>query len=88
MNRKIFCLALCALLLALCSSVEAQQTKKFFKIGVLFIGGRDQTSFRGVQAGFARAWIYGEDKNITFEYRYAEGKEDQLPGLAAEFGSP
>ena len=51
MNRKIFCLALCAMLLALCSSVEAQQTKKFFKIGVLFIGGRDQPHFEAFKQG-------------------------------------
>jgi putative tryptophan/tyrosine transport system substrate-binding protein len=36
MNRKIFCLALCALLLALCVSAEAQQLKKVPRIGFLF----------------------------------------------------
>ena len=54
-----------AMLLALCSPVEAQQPKKFFRIGVLFIGGRNQPHYRR-QARLARSWI-------------SEGKK--LPGV-------
>jgi putative ABC transport system substrate-binding protein len=27
---------------------------------------------------------YGEDRNVQFEYRWAEGKDDRLPAMAAE----
>jgi hypothetical protein len=35
MNKKISCLALCAMLFALCGSVEAQEPKKVPRIGFL-----------------------------------------------------
>jgi putative ABC transport system substrate-binding protein len=40
----------------------------------------EQESLRHALAGFG--YVAGQD--ITMEYRYAEGKEDQLPALAAE----
>ena len=49
---------------------------------MLFIGGRDQPHLEAFKQGLRELDIGG--KNITFEYRYAEGKEDRLPGLAAE----
>ena len=39
---------------------------------------------RGVQAGSARAWLSWRGKNIVIEWRYADGKLDRLPALAAE----
>src|SRR5262245_10044190 len=41
------------------------------------------TPHRGISTGSARAWLRG-GKNIFIEYRYAEGKLDRLPALAAE----
>ena len=42
---------LSASLLALCSSAEAQQTAKAHKIGILFIGGRDQPHLETFKQG-------------------------------------
>jgi len=38
MRKNVICLALCAMLFALCSSAEAQQVEKIPKIGFLFEG--------------------------------------------------
>jgi ABC-type uncharacterized transport system substrate-binding protein len=82
-SKKVFCLALGALLVALCSVAEAQQLAKIPRIGVLFIGGRNQPHLEAFKQGL-RERGYTEGKNIILEYRYAEGKEDRLPLLAAE----
>jgi putative tryptophan/tyrosine transport system substrate-binding protein len=85
MKKKITFLALCAMLFALCSSAAAQQLGKVPRIGFL-----DASNASGM-AGFLEAfrqelsklgWIEG--KNLTIEYRFAEGKGERLPELAAE----
>ena len=85
MMRKITVLALSAMLVVLSVPVEAQQTRKIFRIGYL-----DNSTAAGI-AVFLEAfrqelsklgWIEG--KNITIEYRFAEQKNDRLPELAAE----
>jgi putative tryptophan/tyrosine transport system substrate-binding protein len=80
---KIFCLALCALVFVVSSPAHAQQAGKVPRIGVLFIGGQNQPHLEAFKQGL-RERGYTEGKNIVFEYRYAEGREDRLPELAAE----
>src|SRR5262249_36148997 len=80
---KIFVLALSAVLFALCFSAEGQQKGKVPRIGILFIGGRNQPHLEAFKQGL-RERGYMEGENITFDYRYADGKEDRLPVLAAE----
>ena len=85
MNQKIIALALCAMLFALCVPVQAQQTGKISRIGILDVSTASGSAvlleaFR--QEMGKLGWIEG--KNITFEYRFAEGKFDPLPGLAAD----
>src|SRR5262245_28636972 len=85
MKRKITVLALCALLPALCASAEAQQTGKVFRIGLLdpTTASGSAVSWEALRQELSKlGWIEG--KNIAIEYRYAEGKVERLPELAAE----
>ncbi|MBI2359120.1 MAG: ABC transporter substrate-binding protein, partial [Deltaproteobacteria bacterium] len=84
--KKIFIhLALCAMLFALCSSAEAQQPARILRIGILLAPSASFNSAR-VEAFRQRLREVGyvEGKNIVIEYRYAEGKLERLPDLAAE----
>jgi putative ABC transport system substrate-binding protein len=85
-TKKLILLALCSLLLAPCSAVEAQQTGTIFRIGYLD-GGNAAGSAVLVDAFLQEltklGWIEG--KNITIEYRFAENKgSEHLLELAAE----
>jgi ABC-type uncharacterized transport system substrate-binding protein len=85
MKKQILALSFGAVLLALCSSAMAQQPKKVPRIGFLL------ATFASVQESRLEAFRQGlrdlgyiEGQNITIEYRWAEGKLDRLPDLAAE----
>jgi ABC-type uncharacterized transport system substrate-binding protein len=85
MNQKIIALALCAMLFALCVPVHAQQAGKIFRIG--FLDPSNASGSTVLVEAFRQelnklGWIEG--KNITFEYRFAEQKNERLPELAAE----
>ena len=85
MTRKITVLTLCAMLFALCFPAEAQQPKKVPRIGYLSAQDPARESARSEPIRLAlRELGYIEGQNIAFEYRYAEGKRDRLPELAAE----
>ena len=87
MTNRIKVLTLCALLLALCFSAEAQQAKKVFRSGFL-----DASTASGIavlvetfqQELTKLGWIEG--KNITIEYRFAQQKPERAPELAADLG--
>ena len=84
-KRKFFAFALCATLFAFCASALAQQPKKVFQIGYLSADDAASESSRAEPIRQAlRDLGYIEGQNIAIEYRYAEGKRDRLPGLAAE----
>jgi putative ABC transport system substrate-binding protein len=85
MKKKISCVALGALLFALCSPAEAQQPGKIFRIGFLAVSTAAGNAalletFRQEMGKFG--WIEG--KNISFEYRYGGQKAERLPELAKE----
>ena len=87
MKTKIFYVALGAVLCVFGVRVEAQQSGKIPRIGFLTTGAasdpRNALSLDTLRQGL-RELGYVEGKNINFEYRYAEGKFEQLPSLAEE----
>jgi putative tryptophan/tyrosine transport system substrate-binding protein len=84
MKKKTTGPTLCALLFALCTIAEAQPTK-VPRIGYLSSASPSAGASR-IQAFHQglRELGYVEGKNVVIEYRYAEGKLDRLPALAAE----
>lgn len=85
MKKKVFCLALCALLLALSFAADAQQPKKVARICHL---GATSASNTLINVKPFRERLreigYVEGQNLTIEFRDAEGKIERLPALAAE----
>src|SRR5690242_12293382 len=83
MNRIIL-LVFCTMLFALCFAASAQQPKKVPRIGYLSPLSRasDTRAERFRMALGELGYIGGQ--NIAVEYRYAEGKNDRQPELAAE----
>ncbi len=86
MTKKIIFLALCSLLLAPCSAVEAQQPKNVPRIGYVSGLGNSETPGRRVEAFRQGLRDLGhiEGKNILVEYRYLDGKDGLTPSLVAE----
>jgi putative ABC transport system substrate-binding protein len=85
MTKRLILLALCSLLLAPCSSTQAQQSTKISRIGYLALVDPAGESLRAKaiqQALHERGYIEGQ--NIVTEYRYADGKQGRAPELAAE----
>ena len=76
----VFTLALGILSAPLAS--DAQQPTKVPRIGVLW-SGSDDPVLEAFRQGL-RDLGYVEGQNIVIEYRYARGKDDLLPDLAAE----
>jgi putative ABC transport system substrate-binding protein len=84
-RKRVVRLALSTLLLTLSFRAEAQQPEKVFRIGVLVAPSASYISYR---VGAFRQRLselgYVEGKNVVTDFRYAEGKVDRLPALAAE----
>ena len=85
MTKKIIFLALCSLLLAPGFAAGAQQPEKVFRIG--FLDGSTASGMAVLIDAFREelsklGWTEG--KNFTIEYRFAEGRNDRIPELAAD----
>ena len=84
MNKKIVWLVT-LFLLAAGTFAQAQQATKVPRIGYLDPAS-PQTSSRQIEAlrkGLVEPG-YLEERNIAIEYRYADGKRDQLSAAASE----
>ena len=85
MGKNVICLALSAMLLAVGFPAAAQQAKKVPRIGYLSASDAARESSRVEAIRLAlRELGYIEGQNIAFEYRYAAGKRDRFPELAAD----
>jgi putative ABC transport system substrate-binding protein len=86
MSKKVTCLALAALLLAVCVPAEAQQSARVRWIGCLDYGSPDSDRLRLWEAFRERLRDLGymEGHNVAFVSRWAHGKTERLPDLAAE----
>ena len=87
MSIKITGFALCALLLALAFPAHAQQPKKAARIGILRSDSPSPNAPVETLVAFRgglRELGYVEGQNIFLEYRWAEGRYERLPDLAAE----
>jgi putative tryptophan/tyrosine transport system substrate-binding protein len=77
--------AICVLLIAFCRPAEAQQSAKMVRIGVLeansaAVGARRLDALRQGLRDFGHM----EGRNLILELRYADGKLERIPQLAAE----
>jgi putative ABC transport system substrate-binding protein len=85
MERRAFISGITLGLLAAPLGVEAQQPGKVYRIGYLVPSSA--TAVSNVTEAFREGlrelgWVEGQ--NIVIEYRFAEGRFDRLPDLAAE----
>ena len=85
MNRRTAIRRMATFFLTTASLARAQQPAKIFRIGILIPAS---ASFFSARVDAFRQRLrelgYVEGKNIVIEYRYAEGKLERLPDLAAE----
>jgi putative ABC transport system substrate-binding protein len=83
--RAVLIASVALALLAGPVTVAAQAPSKVFRVGYLSAGGRTPDGGPpGPLREALRALGYVEGRNIAYEVRFAEGKFDRLPGLAAE----
>jgi putative ABC transport system substrate-binding protein len=84
MREKILLFVVASLLVPFVQLAQAQELKKVPRIGWIALygskPGRDVASF----LDGLRERGYVEGRNVTIEYRSADGREDQLPEIAAE----
>ena len=84
-NAAMPSIVVAVVLLALGVTAEAQQPKKVARIGYLSTTdpATDSARVEGIRLAL-RELGYIEGQNIAMEYRFAEGRSDREPGLAAE----
>jgi putative tryptophan/tyrosine transport system substrate-binding protein len=82
--KNVCCFALCALIFALCSSVQAQQQTTLAKIGSVRGSSVERDTATETLRWELRALGYIEGRNIIFEFRSADNQFDRFPALVEE----
>ncbi len=88
MDRRAFISGITLGLLAAPLAAEAQQAAKIYRIGLILTGTPTETGhlIKALSDGL-RELGYVEGRNVVFEKRFAEGRQERLPPLAAERSS-
>jgi putative ABC transport system substrate-binding protein len=82
-QHSVLCFTLGALLLALCSVADAQQSAKVPRIGLLTSGRGLGSAGDTLRQGLRElGWVEGQ--NVAIESRLAEVNLDKLPQLATD----
>ncbi len=82
MSKRIVIWLLHVFLLTSVSLAEAQQPDKVYRVG--YLGTTTRSLFADAFEQGMHDHGYEVGKNLIIEYRFAEGKFDRLPGLAAD----
>jgi putative ABC transport system substrate-binding protein len=77
-------LAVVLMLAPLALVAGAQQTGKIYRIGFLSLTPGENATLMKALLERLQELGYSEGRNMTFEYRSAEGRPEQLPHLATE----
>jgi putative ABC transport system substrate-binding protein len=87
MNRRAFLRGLTLGMMAAPLAGEAQQPANVPRVGYLSMLSRSVPTFAPLRDAFLqglREHGYTEGRTVIFEHRFAEGKPERLPELAAE----
>ena len=85
MNRRAFVRAFAGALLAAPLAAEGQQAGKVYRVA--FLGSTSPSGYASQMEAFRRGLRdlgYVEGQNLVIEFRWAQGKNERLPELAAE----
>jgi putative ABC transport system substrate-binding protein len=85
MDRRSFLLMSLAGGLAAPLAAEAQRARKVYRVGVILTAAPNETEhlYKALRDGL-RDLGYVEGQNVLFERRFADGRQERIPSLAAE----
>jgi putative ABC transport system substrate-binding protein len=84
LNRRRFLGTLSAGLLSAPRGAEAQPAKKVYRVGVLMSLYAPESDPPQAFRGGLRDLGYLEGQNLVIDWRYTQGRDERLPGMAAE----
>jgi putative tryptophan/tyrosine transport system substrate-binding protein len=90
-QRRVLLVPLVGLVVALggCQVPSAVQPAqpKVFRVGYLASGSPPRSAFQEAFVQALNELGYVEGQNLTLDFRYAEGQDDRLPGLASDLAA-